>query len=291
MNIVNDVPEQTPSLTLPSPAKVNWFLRVLQRRPNGYHDLQTVFQFVDLCDQLTFFANHDDQIHWLGQTESLIPLEQNLIYRAMLLFRRHTGIQQKMGVIVDKRIPMGAGLGGGSSNAATTLWALNQLWETSLTQEELMALGVQLGADVPIFVAGYAAWGEGIGEQLTPMILPQKWLVLINPGVFVETAVLFRDPQLVRHSDRVAMSAFETLVGQNDFEPVVRARFLQIDKVFLWLSQYAPAYLSGSGATVFAAFDTQHEASKIASLASEVGEALVVSGLNQSPLHTALAKL
>jgi 4-diphosphocytidyl-2-C-methyl-D-erythritol kinase len=275
-------------LSLPSPAKINLFLRVLERREDGYHNLQTSFQFVDVCDHLTFYLRKDGVINLKTPILGLKPSE-NLIVKAASLLHQHTDGKLGVDISIDKHIPMGAGLGGGSSNAATTLMALNQLWRLHLPQSELLNLGAQLGADVPVFIFGHAAWGEGVGDVLTPMILPQPWYLLIDPKIKISTTELFQDAKLKRNQSQIAKHVFDFNTGSNDFEPIVLQHYPPIAKIFDWLAPFSRPRLTGTGSIVYAAFDTRREASTIASLAPKFCHAIVARGLNSSPLLRALA--
>ncbi len=274
-------------LTLPSPAKLNLFLHILGQREDGYHNLQTLYQFVDYCDVMRFrVLDHADiQITVEGAD---IPRQDNLVYQAALLMRQHRNSKKGIDIQLNKRLPMGAGIGGGSSNAATTLLALNVLWEAHLSLEELHQYALGLGADVPVFVHGHAAWAEGIGEQLTSMIVPECWYLLLFVPRHIDTEHIFNDARLTRDSAALTISHYHPWDGHNDFEPVVRLDYPEVATAIDWLKQHAPARMSGSGSTVFAPFDTREEASRIAAQVPENLKAVVVKGLNHSPLHIAL---
>jgi len=276
------------SMQLPAPAKINWFLHVLGRRADGYHEIQTLFQFVDLHDDLHFFARKDGRIN-LNPELFGVADSDNLIVRAARALQAKTGCAMGADITLHKKIPMGAGLGGGSSNAATTLLALNRLWHTGLSLDELSAIGLTIGADVPVFLHGSAAWAEGIGERLTPIILPQPWLVLVIPNCHVPTAELYHDSRLTRDSNALTIQHYQIGQGQNDFASIVRQDYPAVDQALCWLSQHGDARMSGSGGVCFAAFDSSAEASKIASLVPRPLQAVVVKGMNHSPLHEALA--
>lgn len=280
-------------LTLPAPAKLNRMLHIVGRREDGFHSLQTLFQFIDLNDHLTLAARDDGDIQ-LTQAVSGVNHDDNLIVRAARLLQRHSGTLLGATLAINKQLPMGGGLGGGSSNAATTLVGLNHLWQSNLSLEELARLGLQLGADVPVFVHGHSAWAEGIGEQLTSVTLDTPWFVIIHPGISVSTPGIFQDPQLTRDSRPITMA--RALQGgapewRNDCEAVVKERYPPIAEALDWLAQHAPSRLTGTGACVFAAFESQQTAQAIAQLASPHWSAWVARGLNTSPLHDALGYL
>lgn len=277
-------------LTLPSPAKLNRMLHIVGRREDGYHSLQTLFQFIDLCDHLTLTPRHDGQVQLTSEVDG-VDHDDNLVVRAAKLLQRHSGTSLGATLSIEKQLPMGGGLGGGSSNAATTLVGLNQLWQLHLPLETLAELGLQLGADVPVFVHGHSAWAEGIGEQLSAVTLDTPWFVLIHPGISVSTPGVFQDPQLTRDSRPITMA--RALQGgasewRNDCEAVVKERYPPIAEALDWLTQHAPSRLTGTGACVFAAFETQQAAQATAYLAAERWSTWVARGLNTSPLHDAL---
>jgi len=280
-------------LRLPAPAKLNRMLHIVGRREDGYHTLQTLFQFIDLNDHLTLTARDDGEIH-LTHEVSGVSHDDNLIVRAARLLQRHSGTRLGATLTIEKQLPMGGGLGGGSSNAATTLVGLNHLWQLHLSLDELARLGLQLGADVPVFVHGYSAWAEGVGEQLTAVTLDTPWFVIIHPDISVSTLGVFQDPQLTRDSHPITMA--RALQGgapewRNDCEAVVKERYPTIAEALDWLTQHAPSRLTGTGACLFAAFETQQAAQAIAQLAGQRWPTWVARGLNTSPLHDALGFL
>lgn len=272
----------------PAPAKLNLMLHVTGRRPDGYHELQTVFQLVDLCDELSFDVDADGRIERLEGPAAVSPAE-DLAVRAALALREAAG-RPELGarIRLRKRIPMGGGLGGGSSDAATTLVALNEIWRSGLNVDELAAIGARLGADVPVFVRGRSAWAEGLGERLTPLELPPRWFVIVHPGVSVPTAEVFQAPELTRNSPVTTIPAFFSSGGRNDCEPVVRQRFPVVAAALDWLSLFAPARLTGTGACVFAAFARLEEAERVAARVPETWRSFVARGLDRSPLHATL---
>ncbi|MFC3395569.1 4-(cytidine 5'-diphospho)-2-C-methyl-D-erythritol kinase [Brenneria rubrifaciens] len=278
----------------PSPAKLNLFLYITGRRADGYHLLQTLFQFLDYGDTLTITPRQDDNINLLTPIAG-IEDEQNLIVRAARLLQQHClrhGLHPaRFGadIRIEKCLPMGGGLGGGSSNAATVLVALNRLWACGLGADTLAALGLQLGADVPVFVHGHAAFAQGVGEKLTPATPPEKWYLVAHPGISIATSLIFGDPQLKRDSP---VRSLETLLKQtfvNDCEAIARKRFREVEQLLSWLLEYAPARLTGTGACVFAEFDTESEARRVLGQAPEWLNGFVARGVNVSPLQRALS--
>lgn len=270
-----------------APAKLNLFLHITGVRPDGYHELQTVFQFLDFSDELQFQLREDGQICRVNDIPG-VPEAEDLVVRAATLLKRETGCELGVDIRVQKNLPMGGGLGGGSSDAATTLVALNQLWGLSLDEDSLAALGLQLGADVPVFVRGQAAWAEGVGEHLQPVTLVEPWFVVLVPKVNVSTADLFNDPQLTRDATPIKIRGFLEGHGvdalSNVFEPVVRERYREIDEAITWLSGFSPARLTGTGACVFAAFNEASKAQEVAAQVEGRWGVFVARGCNRSPL-------
>jgi 4-diphosphocytidyl-2-C-methyl-D-erythritol kinase len=275
----------------PAPAKLNLFLHIVGRRADGYHELQTCFQFVDLCDDITIEVRSDGRIRRLAGAAGVSP-EADLCVRAAEALKAFTGSRLGADIEVVKRIPMGAGLGGGSSDAATCLVALNRLWETRVPVDELAALGLKLGADVPVFVRGRVAWGEGVGERLTPLYPPlapaEPNYLIIKPNVFVSTKDVFQDPELTRNSAPITIHGFLAAGGRNDCLAVVRRRFPEVGRAIDWLSPYGRARLTGTGACVFMACEAA-QAREIAAKMPEGFEAFVAQGRNDSPLLERLA--
>lgn len=258
----------------PAPAKLNLFLHVTGRRPDGYHLLQTVFQLLDYGDLLHFKTRDDGGIHRSSEIPG-VPEQSDLVVRAAQLLKSAAG-SARLGaeIAIDKRLPMGGGLGGGSSDAATTLIALNHLWQTRLTRSELMTLGLQLGADVPFFLFGGNAFAEGIGETLQPLTTPDCWYVVIEPGVSAPTAAIFSDPELTRNSKPVKISDFSKATigfGKNDLQVVATRLFPPIAKAVEWLQRYGEARMTGSGACVFCAFSQEQQASEVVDAARRSG--------------------
>lgn len=277
----------------PAPAKLNLFLHITGRRSDGYHDLQTIFQIIDLCDELSFELTSDGRVSRLDDAGTRPPAgvdpDQDLCVRAARALQAATGQRQGVRIRLRKRIPLGGGLGGGSSDAATTLCVLNALWGAGLDVEALSKIGVQLGADVPVFIQGLSAWGEGVGERLQPLDLPPRHFLVIHPGVSVATRDVFQAPELTRNSPVITIPAPLGPAGRNDCEPVVRARFPAVAEALDWLARFAPARLTGTGACIFAEFDSPAAAERVAARVPDRWRAWVASGLARSPLLDRLA--
>ena len=278
----------------PSPAKLNLFLYITGRRADGYHDLQTLFQFLDYGDSLDIEPRNDDAIRLLTPVPGVAD-EDNLIVRAARMLAakaRDNGFRGPLGadIAVDKQLPMGGGLGGGSSNAATTFVALNHLWKTGFSDEQLAELGVTLGADVPVFVRGRAAFAEGVGEVLTFVEPEEKWYLVAHPGESISTPVIFNDPELPRNTPKRSLDTLLKCEFRNDCEVIARKRFRKVDAALSWLLEYAPSRLTGTGACVFAEFDTESAARQVLKQAPEWLHGFVAKGVNRSPLHQALAE-
>ncbi len=275
----------------PAPAKLNLFLHVTGRRPDGYHELQTLFQLIDLCDTLSIRVTDDGRIQRPAGPAGVDP-ESDLTVRAAKALQAATGCRAGATLRIIKRIPMGGGLGGGSSDAATTLLALNHLWRCGLSIDELAGLGLPLGADVPVFVRGSSAWAEGVGERLEAVELPERWFVVIHPGVAVPTRDVFQSPELTRNSPIITIRAFFESAGssgtRNDCEPVVRARYPEVADALSWLGNFAPARLTGTGSCIFASFATAIEAERVAARVPDRWRAFVARGVNVSPVHARL---
>ncbi|MBP6725548.1 MAG: 4-(cytidine 5'-diphospho)-2-C-methyl-D-erythritol kinase [Halioglobus sp.] len=279
----------TSTLTLLSPAKLNLFLHITGRRADGYHQLQTLFQLLDWGDWLEFTSDQSGEISLVAPGLD-IPPQDNLIYRAASLLQRRCkrAIVPGVHIAVAKHIPAGGGLGGGSSNAATTLLALNHLWQLGLPGEELQALGATLGADVPVFVGGRTAWAEGIGEVLTPVDLPERWYAIITPPCHVSTGQIFSHLQLTRNTAPIKMATFFEGYSRNDCQELVRRLYPDIDAVLDWLEGFAPARLTGTGASVFASFGTEAEATAVLQQLPRQWQGVAARGLNRSPVIAAL---
>ncbi|MEH0016344.1 4-(cytidine 5'-diphospho)-2-C-methyl-D-erythritol kinase [Citrobacter portucalensis] len=277
----------------PSPAKLNLFLYITGQRADGYHTLQTLFQFLDYGDTIDITPRSDGEIHLLTPVEG-VAHEDNLIVRAARLLMKAASESNRLpkgsgaDISIDKRLPMGGGLGGGSSNAATVLVALNHLWQCGLSVDELAALGLTLGADVPVFVRGHAAFAEGVGEILTPVEPEEKWYLVAHPGVSIPTPVIFNDPDLPRNTPKRSIKTLLKCEFGNDCEVIARKRFREVDAALSWLLEYAPSRLTGTGACVFAEFDTESRARQVLEQAPEWLKGFVAKGVNLSPLHRAL---
>ncbi len=269
----------------PAPAKLNLMLRIVGRRSDGYHLLQTVFQFLDIGDQLNFSLREDGRILRTTLVPG-IPEDQDLVLRAAHLLQQHTGSVLGAEISLQKHLPMGAGLGGGSSDAATTLVALNKLWQTGLSRYELEDLGLSLGADVPVFVRGRAAWGEGVGERLQPLDLPEPHYLILVPPCHVSTKAVFLDPDLTRDSPRIRIRDFLDGSVENDCRQVVCARYPAVAEAMDWLRRYAEPRLTGTGACVFAVFDCLNEAQEVARQVPDIYRILIARGVNRSPLYS-----
>ncbi len=274
----------------PAPAKLNLMLRIIGRRADGYHLLQTVFQFIDLCDFLDFEILDHPEI-MLETPLAGVPPEADLTVKAARLLQESTGVRQGVRISVDKRLPMGGGLGGGSSDAATVLVALNYFWGVDWAEEELIRLGVQLGADVPVFIKGQSAWAEGVGEVLTPLDLPEPWYVIVMPPCHVSTKEVFSAPDLTRNSNPATINDFIKGLEANDCLSVVKDRYPVIRQVLSDLTKFGKARLTGTGSCVFSAFPNKRQALEVKREMEKKWQVMVVQGRNQSPLHEKLAQL
>jgi 4-diphosphocytidyl-2-C-methyl-D-erythritol kinase len=275
----------------PAPAKLNLFLHILGRRPDGYHELQTCFQFIDLCDEITIEVRADGQIRRALDIPGL-PESADLCLRAARALKEDSGSPLGADIRLRKRIPIGGGLGGGSSDAATCLVALNELWELNLPTDDLASLGLKLGADVPVFVRGRVAWAEGVGERLTPLYSPlapvEPNYLILKPNVFVSTAEVFQDPELTRNSAPITIHGFLASGGRNDCLGVVRRRYPEVAHALDWLSLFGSARLTGTGACVFLACETMDLAQEIMRKMPREFEGFLARGLNDSPLLEAV---
>lgn len=272
---------------LPSPAKLNLFLYITNKRADGYHELQTLFQFVDFGDEIEIEVTDSPKIELLNQVEG-VAVEDNLIYKAARLLQKTTACTKGAKIAVTKNLPMGGGVGGGSSNAATVLVGLNHLWNTGLSLEALAELGLSLGADVPIFVRGTAAFAEGVGEVLTPCEPAEKWYVVLKPDVSISTAVVFNDPNLPRNTPKRSLEELLNSDWANDCEKVVRENYSEVEDLIQELLQYARFRLTGTGACIFAEFNTQAEAEKVFAEKPKQLFGFMAKGKNISPLHQKL---
>ena len=271
----------------PAPAKLNLMLHVTGRRADGYHELQTVFQFLTACDWLSFDVHEQPGVQLAGQPAG-VPASEDLCVRAAALLLEATQHQAGVTIYNEKRLPVGGGLGGGSSDAATTLLVLNRLWGLGLPPDELARLGLALGADVPVFLQGQAAWAEGVGEILTPVTPPETWYLVVVPPVSVSTTAIFSDPGLTRDTPRTKIPDLISAAGQNDCEAVVRRRYPEVGAALDWLNGFSPARMTGTGGCVFAAFATVADAQAVAVQVPAHWSGFVARGINRSPLLTAM---
>ncbi|TVL17393.1 4-(cytidine 5'-diphospho)-2-C-methyl-D-erythritol kinase [Shewanella xiamenensis] len=268
----------------PAPAKLNLFLHINGRRSDGYHELQTLFQFVDCCDQLDFRVTDTPELILHSNMSNVVADSDNLILRAAKSLQQSTGYRGGAEIWLDKHLPMGGGLGGGSSDAATTLVALNQLWNTQLSHDELAAIGLKLGADIPVFIHGFAAFAEGVGERLQTVNPAELWYLIIAPDAHVSTAAVFQDPQLPRNTPKLGIDTLLSQPWRNDCQELVVSKYPQVAKALGWLLEYAPSRMTGTGACVFGEFSSQQQAlAALAKLPSDM-QGFVAKGMNISPL-------
>ena len=271
-------------ISWPSPAKINLFLHITGQRKDGYHLLQTAVQFLEYGDTLQFDITDQPDICLLTPIDG-VSNDDNLIIRAAKKLQAIADVHQGVQISIDKQLPMGGGLGGGSSNAATTLVALNQLWKCHLPQEVLAKIGLELGADVPVFIAGHASWAEGVGEKLTAISPPEPWYVVIVPDCHVSTAKIFSSPELTRDCEPITISRFLSGQGRNIFEDVVKKSYPSVAAAYDWLAQYAEPKMTGTGACLFAAFENQQQAQQLLAKLPADWQGFVAKGCNQSPLY------
>lgn len=301
-------------LEILAPAKLNLFLRITGRRPDGYHELQTLFQLLDYGDNLSFELRSDKtltlsihcdalgtdptvaeqsdlqddlQAHLNNHLKSHLSSDphNNLVTRAALSLQQHASCALGADIHLTKRLPIGGGLGGGSSDAATTLIALNKLWNLNYHLDELAEIGLKLGADVPVFIHGHTAWAEGIGEHLSPVDMPPLWYVVIKPPCSISTTEIFSDQQLTRNASPITIRAFRDHGAGNDCQDVAEKRHPELKTVRLWLNQYAPAQMTGTGACVFASFANQAQAAAVLAKKPVQWQGFIAQGLNKSPAH------
>lgn len=280
----------------PCPAKLNLFLYVTSQRPDGYHQLQTLFQFLNYGDKLTITPRKDQKIRLLTPIPG-VDQEKNLIIQAACLLQKKW-LQKKLpgnvhagaDINIEKKLPLGGGLGGGSSNAATVLVALNHLWRCGFTDEQLARWGLTLGADIPIFIHGQAAFAEGIGEKLQPVTPAEKWYLVAHPGISIATSAIFSASELTRKTPTRSLATLLNTPFTNDCEPIVRKQFPKVEQLLSWLLEYAPSRLTGTGACVFAEFDTESSARKVLNIAPAWLHGFVAQGVNVSPLRHALSE-
>lgn len=278
------------SLSLPAPAKLNLLLHIIGQRADGYHLLESIFQFLDFSDELIFTKNNTAEITYALNLPQ-VPLAKNIIFQAvekLKPFRKDPtfGVH----IQLNKKLPMGGGLGGGSSNAATTLLALNTLWQLNLSTQKLLDIGLSLGADVPIFLYGHAAFAQGVGEQLTPVSPVEAWYLIAMPDVLVSTERVFSHPDLKRNTPSYLKTPDSWLSGHNDCEPLVKELYPSVAKAYNWLVEYQPTRMTGTGACLFAAFPTKEAAEKVLDKTPKGLKCVVAKGLNSSPAHQALKK-
>lgn len=278
------------TLTLPAPAKLNLMLHILGRRADGYHELQTLFQFLDHADQLSFALRQDGEIRLVTEIAG-VPHDSNLIVRAARKLQQLTGTTLGADIWLDKVLPMGGGIGGGSSDAATTLLGLDHLWNTHCSEDQLAELGLGLGADVPVFVRGHAAFAEGVGEKLTPVDPQEPWYVVLVPQVSVSTAEIFSHPLLTRNSKPIKVRPVPEGNSRNDCQAVVEQSYPEIRNALNLLNKFTDARLTGTGSCVFGAFPDKAEADKVLALLAETQTGFVAKGSNVSMLHRKLRSL
>ncbi|MGP9800404.1 4-(cytidine 5'-diphospho)-2-C-methyl-D-erythritol kinase [Rheinheimera sp. NSM] len=276
------------SLTLPAVAKLNLFLHITGRRDDGYHNLQTLFQLLDVGDELTFDLRRDSDIR-LDCNNAQLVNEQNLVLRAARLLQQYSHCSRGCDIYLQKRLPMGGGLGGGSSDAATTLLGLNRLWQLGLSVDTLAELGLKLGADVPLFVRGYTAFAEGVGEKLLPLPMPEKVYLVVTPDCHISTAEIFQHPDLIRNTPTIASDQVLTASWHNDCQPLVERLYPIVAITLQWLVEYAPCQMTGTGASVFAAFPDQTSAQHALAQLPPSWRGFIAKGVNQSPVWAALA--
>jgi 4-diphosphocytidyl-2-C-methyl-D-erythritol kinase len=271
----------------PAPAKLNLMLRITGQRSDGYHLLQTVFQFTDLCDWITFHPVNNGKVS-LKKTIPGVPEANDLTVRAAKLLKTETGCEQGVCIEVEKNLPMGGGLGGGSSDAATTLVVLNELWDIKLPSKKLMDLGLALGADVPVFVGGYSSWAEGVGEKLEKINLEEQWVIIIKPACHVDTKQIFSAKNLTRNSRSITILDFTEGEHQNDCLSVVCELHPTVKEALVVLSEYSEARLTGTGACIFAQFDSQNAAMDAYKSLKDKWQVYLAKGVNESPLFSKL---
>ncbi|WP_460857570.1 4-(cytidine 5'-diphospho)-2-C-methyl-D-erythritol kinase [Rheinheimera gaetbuli] len=276
------------TLTLPAVAKLNLFLHITGRRDDGYHNLETLFQLLDAGDELRFSLRQDGAIE-LDCNNSALINEQNLVLRAARLLQQYSGCSLGCDIYLDKRLPMGGGLGGGSSDAATTLLGLNKLWQLNLPLDVLAELGLKLGADVPLFVRGFTAFAQGIGEKLQPVKLDEKVYLVVTPNCHISTAEVFQHPDLIRNSMPIPADALLITTWRNDCQPLVERLYPIVAITLQWLVEYAPCQMTGTGASVFAAFPDQTSAQHALAKLPANCRGFIARGVNQSPVWAALA--
>ncbi len=280
------------ALTLLAPAKINLFLHITGRRADGYHLLQTLFQLLDYGDQLSF-KQRDDSTITLNPVHPVIAKKDNLVYRAAKVLQKTVQQQTKHAVLanygadinINKRLPLGGGLGGGSSDAATTLIGLNRLWQLNYSREQLATIGLELGADVPVFIHGRTAWAEGIGENLSPVDMPEHWYLILAPNCEVSTATIFSHEELTRDARAITIRAFLEQGGKNACQPIAEKLYPEVKTARKWLEQYANVQMTGTGACIFASFEREEQARQILADVPQRWQAFVARGINHSPAY------
>jgi 4-diphosphocytidyl-2-C-methyl-D-erythritol kinase len=278
--------ENKPTLTWPAPAKLNLFLHITRQREDGYHELQTLFQFLDYGDSLQFAIRDDGEIKRSTSIEA-VTQSSDLTLRAAKSLQDFSKCSLGVEIEMKKRLPIGAGLGGGSSDAATTLIALNELWNLRISMEELAEIGLKLGADVPVFIRGFCAWAEGIGEQLTPVDLPETWYLVITPSVTVPTAALFAASELTRDARPITIRDYFAGAAINVFQDVVKQRYPEVGQVLDWVAaQGLAGQMTGTGSSIFAALSDEAAAQKIKRRVPQQWRVFIAKGINESPLIT-----
>ncbi|PCJ36906.1 MAG: 4-(cytidine 5'-diphospho)-2-C-methyl-D-erythritol kinase [Cellvibrionales bacterium] len=275
--------------SLPAPAKINLFLHITGRRADGYHELQTLFQLLDYGDRLSF-ERRDDSVITLSPAHPTITEKDNLVYRAAKALQEVAQQQQTAqhygaDIHLLKCLPLGGGLGGGSSDAATALIGLNQLWQLDFSREQLSAIGLELGADVPVFIHGRTAWAEGIGEILSPVDMPECWYLILAPNVEVSTATIFSHQQLTRDARAITIRAFLEQGGRNACQPIAEKLYPEVKTARKWLEQYATVRMTGTGACIFASFENEAQAHKVLADVPQRWQAFVARGVNHSPAY------
>lgn len=268
----------------PAPAKLNLFLHVVGRRPDGYHLLQSVFRFIDYCDRLSFEISDSPEIVLLNPLPG-VPVESDLCLRAARLLQQESGCRLGAKIGIEKRLPMGGGLGGGSSDAATALIVLNRLWKLDFGREKLQQIGLKLGADVPVFIFGENAFAEGIGEKLAPVCLDPAWYLVLVPQVQISTAEIFASPELTRNTNPIKISDFSIRAGHNDLEPVACNRYPVVAEHLAWLRRYGRAAMTGSGSCVFAEFSSEFDARRALDELPQGMRGFLARGLDRHPLR------
>lgn len=277
-------------LLWPAPGKLNLFLHITGRRDDGYHTLQTIFQFIGLSDQIIILVQQGGEIITRHRHEN-IGSEEDLTLRAARLLQQETGCSKGAEIELIKNLPIGGGIGGGSSDAATVLLALNHLWQTGLSEAELATIGLQLGADVPVFIHGKSCWAEGVGENFRDVDIPEPVYLLVYPKVHVSTAKIFSDQDLTRDTAPIKIADFLAGKAGNDCEALVRRQVPEVEKAMQWLTQFSKPRLTGTGACIFAEFDSEQEAQKVAGQCTNDWQTFVTQGYNRSPLHRMLDTL